>query len=161
MAARLFRPLGMNATSLTDVAHPRRAVGYAGKENSDVAPDWPAVRPSGAFLSTLQDLLKWDAALTGGSLLSEASRQAMWTPVRLADGSTHPYGFGWELGARGGRRYVGHGGSLPGFRSSYARFPDDRLSIIVLVNADDVDRDAIVKAVADALTSAPVPAPSR
>ena len=161
MAARLFRPLGMNATSLTDVAHPLRALGYAGKDNGEVAPDWPAVRPSGAFLSTIQDLLKWDAALTSGSLLTEASRQAMWTPVRLADGSTHPYGFGWELGTRGGRRYIGHGGSLPGFRSAYARFPDERLSIFVLVNADDVDRDVIVKAIADAVTRTTAPAPSR
>ena len=160
MAARLFRPLGMTSTALTDASHPLRAVGYAGKDNAEVAPDWPAVRPSGAFLSTVRDLLKWDAALTSGSLLTDASRQAMWTPVRLADGSTHPYGFGWELGTRGGRRYVGHGGSLPGFRSAYARFPDDRLSIIVLVNADDVDRDAIVKALADHLTM-PVAAPSR
>lgn len=161
LAARIFRPLGMTSTSLTDAAHPLRAVGYAGKENRDVAPDWPAVRPSGAFLSTVRDLLKWDAALTSGNLWSDATRQAMWTPVRLADGSTHPYGFGWELGARGGRRYVGHGGSLPGFRSSYARFPDDRLSIILLVNADDVDRNAIVTAIADALAHAPAAAPSR
>jgi D-alanyl-D-alanine carboxypeptidase len=160
MAARLFRPLGMHATSLTDVAHPLRAVGYGGKDNGNPAPDWPAVRPSGAFLSTVQDLLKWDAALTSGPLTA-SSREAMWTPVRLADGTTHPYGFGWELGSRGGRRYVGHGGSLPGFRSAYARFPDARLSIILLVNADDVDRDAIVKAIADVVTGAAVPAPSR
>jgi D-alanyl-D-alanine carboxypeptidase len=93
--------------------------------------------------------------------LTEASRQAMWTPVRLADGTTHPYGFGWELGSRGGRRHVGHGGSLPGFRSAYARFPDDRLSIILLVNADDVDRNAMVKAIADAVTRTAVAVPSR
>jgi D-alanyl-D-alanine carboxypeptidase len=161
MAARIFRPLGMTSTSLTDVAHPLRAVGYADQDNGDPAPDWPAVRPSGAFLSTIQDLLKWDAALTRGPLLTEASREAMWTPIRLTDGATHPYGFGWELGSRGGRRYVGHGGSLPGFRSAYARFPDDRLSIILLVNAGDVDRDGIIKAIADAVTGAAVPAPAR
>jgi D-alanyl-D-alanine carboxypeptidase len=161
MSSRIFRPLGMASTSLTDAAHPLRAVGYAGEGNRDAAPDWPAVRPSGAFLSTVQDLIKWDAALTSGSLLTEASRQAMWSPVRLADGTTHPYGFGWELGSRGGRKHVGHGGSLPGFRSAYARFPDDRLSIILLVNADDVDRNAIVKAIADAVTRTAVTVPSR
>ncbi len=161
MAARIFGPLGMPSTRLTDAVLPLRAVGYRGEGNSVVAPEWTAVRPSGAFLSTLRDLIEWDAALTSGTLITDESRRAMWTPVRLADGSTHPYGFGWELGQRGGRRYIGHGGSLPGFQSSYARFPDDGLSIIVLVNANNVDRDVIVKAIADQLTQAPVAVPSR
>jgi D-alanyl-D-alanine carboxypeptidase len=160
MAARIFQPLGMTSTLLTDAAHPLRASGYAGEGNREVAPDWPAVRPSGAFLSTLRDLLAWDAALTSGTLWTGKSREAMWTPVPLADGSTHPYGFGWELGTRARRRYVGHGGSLPGFRSVYARFPDERLSIVVLVNADDVDRDTIVNGLADAVTAAIAAAPS-
>jgi CubicO group peptidase (beta-lactamase class C family) len=106
------------------------------------------------------DLVKFERMLAGTELLTAATRQRMWTPVTLTDGSTYPYGFGWELGERGGRRYIGHGGSLPGFRSSYARFPGSALTIIVLTNADRVNRDAIVTSVADAVSPA-VPAPSR
>jgi CubicO group peptidase (beta-lactamase class C family) len=161
LAARIFQPLGMASTFPTSTKHERRAVGYDGEGNTTVAADWPAVRPSGAFLSSIADLVKFEQMLAAGQLLADASRRQMWTPVTLSDGSTHPYGFGWELGERGGRRHIGHGGSLPGFRSTYARFPDDRLTVIVLTNADRVNRDAIVQGVADAVAPAPAPVPSR
>jgi hypothetical protein len=46
----------------------------------------------------------------------------MWTPVRLNDGTTHGYGFGWGLGQRRGHRLVAHTG-ITG--TQYSRFPDD------------------------------------
>ena len=159
--AKVFQPSGMTSTRPTSASDPMRAVGYAGKDNRDVAPDWPAVRPSGAFLSTVRDLVKWEGVLATNQVLTDESRRLMWTPVRLNDGSSSPYGFGWELGERAGRRYIGHGGSLPGFRSVYARFPDDRLTVIVLINADDVDRDAIVKGIADIYLQVDATVPSR
>ena len=148
----VFEPSDMKATRPTDMATgvAGRAIGYAGKDNNnEPAPNWPALRPSGAFLSTVLDLAKWDRQLSANTILSEASRRLMWTPVRLTDGSTYPYGFGWELADFKGHRHVGHGGSLPGFRSGYSRYPDDRLTVIVLMNADDVDRGSIVHGIAD------------
>lgn len=161
LATRLFTPLGMKTTFPTGTKHPLRALGYTGKEHAEVAPDWPAVRPSGAFLSTITDLVKFESMLAGSQVLTDASRRQMWTPVTLTDGSTHPYGFGFELGERGGRKYIGHGGSLPGFRSTYARFPDERVTVIVLTNAERVDRDGLVKAIADAVLPAAAPVLSR
>ena len=32
-----------------------------------------------------------------------------------------------------------HGGSLPGFRAQFARFMDDKLSVVVLANGDNAD----------------------
>jgi hypothetical protein len=72
----------------------------------------------------------------------------MWSPVKLNDGSTYPYGFGWELGSFRGRRLVYHGGGGPGIRTKFARFVDDRLTIVVLINLDDVDVDSIVYGIA-------------
>ena len=85
---------------------------------------------------------------TASGILTEASLKEMWSPVKLADGSIHRYGFGWELYDIAGRRQIGHGGSLPGFRSAYARFPDDGLTVILLTNADDVDRGGILAGIA-------------
>lgn len=146
----IFDPLGMESTHPTDT--PRRfagrAAGYVDNDKLTPADDWPALRPSGAFLSTVLDLAKWDAALYGDRILSEASRRQMWTPVRLNDGSTHPYGFGWTLGSFNGHTLIHHSGGMLGFRARFARFIDDRLTIIVLMNLDDVDPDAIVTGVA-------------
>jgi CubicO group peptidase (beta-lactamase class C family) len=159
----VFEPSGMTSTRPTDAMKgvAGRAVGYAGKDNHEPAPDWPALRPSGAFLSTVRDLVKWDRQLSGDTVLSEASRRLMWTPVRLANGTSHPYGFGWELADLKGHRHVGHGGSLPGFRSGFSRYPDDRLTVIVLMNADDVDRGSVVQGIADLYLKVLEPATAR
>lgn len=66
LAERAFRPTGMTATRTTTttdlVAH--RARGYTWRDSGYVnAPEFRALRPSGAFLSTVLDLAKWDAAL--------------------------------------------------------------------------------------------------
>jgi CubicO group peptidase (beta-lactamase class C family) len=93
---------------------------------------WQFELPShfGLF-STVGDLAKWDAALYGDRLLSEASRREMWTPVRLADGTAHPYGFGWEVADHDGRTVLRHTG-ITG--TEIVRVPDDTLAVIVLTN---------------------------
>jgi CubicO group peptidase (beta-lactamase class C family) len=145
-----FKPCGMTTTypTNTGVSLPNRALGYADNDKLQIAADWRALRPSGAFLSTVEDLARWDAALYTDKILTESSRRQMWTPVTLNNGTSHPYGFGWELGSFRGHRLVSHSGGLPGFRAQVARFVDDKLTIIVLMNLDDVDPHAILGGVA-------------
>jgi D-alanyl-D-alanine carboxypeptidase len=86
IAKRIFKPLQMNsarATSTTDLII-NRAHGY--KVKSGVisnAEDWIALRPSGAFVTTVSDLAKWDAALYGNAILTSESKQQLWAPVRF------------------------------------------------------------------------------
>jgi hypothetical protein len=95
------------------------------------------------------DLAKWDAALYDNGFLTEATRQQMWTPVVLSNGTSHPYGLGWELDPPlRGEKVVRHGGSLQGFRAEFARFVDHNLTIIILMNSDDVDWRQLVTGVA-------------
>ena len=68
--------------------------------------------------------------------------------MRLNDGSTAPYGLGWHVEQFNGHRYVWHGGGLPGFSAYFARFPDDRLTIVALSNGDDSDIGALIANVA-------------
>lgn len=149
---KLFQPLGMNATRTTTTTEivPNRADGYVWRDgkyrNADI---FFALRPSGAFLSTVLDLAKWDAALYSDQLFKPATREQMWTPVKLNSGAAHPYGFGWELDAVNGHKRVHHGGSLPGFRAMLARYPDDKLTVIVLTNADNANPGAIALGIAE------------
>ena len=82
-------------------------------------------------------------------ILSETSKDQMWTPFRLSNGTDHPYGFGWHVEQTNqyGRR-AWHGGGLPGFVSHYVRFLDRGLSVIVLTNGEDVDPPSIANGVA-------------
>ena len=148
---RVFRPVGMSATRTTTTTAlvRNRARGYTWRESDYVnAAELIAVRPSGAFLSTVVDLAKWDAALYDDRVLTKASRDAMWTPMRLTGGGVSGYGFGWELDSFAGYRRVHHGGSLPGFRAEFARFPDQGITVIVLTNADGAQPDEIAGGVA-------------
>lgn len=140
LTERVFRPLGMadTRTTTTTALVPRRARGYGWRDSGYVnAPEFLALRPSGAFLSTVLDLAKWDAALYEDRVLTRESRAAMWTPAPLTGGGVTGYGFGWQLDSTAGRWRVHHGGSLPGFLSQLARFVDDSLTVIVLTNGND------------------------
>jgi CubicO group peptidase (beta-lactamase class C family) len=142
LAERIFKPLGMNSTRTTTVDEiiPHRADAYSFHNdkltNAEIT---SAVRPSGAFLSTLSDLMRLEAALNGKDFLKPETRKAMWTPFRLDDGKNSIYGLGWRTEEINGIRRIGHGGNLNGFKSFYGRFVDERLTIIVLTNLDQVD----------------------
>jgi CubicO group peptidase (beta-lactamase class C family) len=157
LSEKVFKPSGMTATRAANMQErvPDRAVGYTDNDKPREVPDWPASRPSGAFLSTVLDLAKWDAVLNTDKILTESSRRQIWSPVKLNDGESHPYGLGWYLGTLNGRGYVHHSGGMLGFRARFARFVDDRLTIIILMNLDDVDPDAIVDGVANLHLPAP------
>lgn len=150
-AKRVFQPLGMTHTRITSVFDiiPNRASGYLFRDDQlhNVAP-LIAMRWGGPFVSTLGDMIRWDAAITHHTLLPQALQEQMWTPVRLADGSSTQYGFGWWADAVRGHRRVRHGGSEPGWRTEYTRFVDEHLDVIVLANAASVRPDDMAVEVA-------------
>lgn len=163
LAERIFKPLGMNATRTTtfDEIVPNRATGYSFEEgklfNSEV---YTALRPSGAFLSTIADMAKFEAALFSGSLLKKETLAAMWTPFKLNDSKDSVYGLGWAIGALNGKKVVGHGGSLNGFRSEFSRFVDDKLTVIVLTNLNENNPAEIARGVAGIYVPSLKPVPA-
>lgn len=147
LAERIFGPAGMTATRTTtwDEIVSNRAEGYEWKDGKlRRALEYLALRPSGAFISNVEDLARWDAALYSDTPLTKESRDQMWTPVLLNDHTSSAYGLGWEVQTRAGRRSVHHGGTLSGFRSHIARFPDERLSFVVLTNGQHVNPDRVL-----------------
>ena len=146
ISERLFAPAGMTATrvlTLTAIV-PNRASGYEQTDSGMVnAENWIAVRPSGAFLSTVLDLAKWDAFMDSHSPITAANRKQMRTPVSLNDGTSADYGFGWYVDSFLGRARIHHDGQYPGFRSDYERFENDQLSVIVLANSGSSRVDSL------------------
>jgi CubicO group peptidase (beta-lactamase class C family) len=138
LSERIFRPLGMASCQSRDLKTiiTNRVYGYESDKavlvNRDS--DLTDVFAAGAIVSTAPDLAKWNAALDSEKFLSRASRDQMWKPVQLNDGRTYPYGFGWRLEDYRGLKNVGHSGSTSGFCASLQRFPDHKLTVIVLCN---------------------------
>ena len=143
IAERLFVPAGMTDTRLTTTAEivPNRASGYRNTSKGRVnAEDWIAPRPSGAFLSTVLDLAKWDAFLDSTSILADSSKRQMWTRATLASGAPTNYGFGWIVDSFLGRARIHHDGQFPGFRSDYERFQRVRSEVFSAI-CDQAERD--------------------
>lgn len=151
---KIFEPFGMSTARIISEADivPNRADGYLLVDGELKNQDWvsPTLNTTadGALYLTVLDMVKWDAALRSEKLLKKASLDLMWTPVKLADGKTEPYGFGWMVGDTRGHRTVQHGGAWQGFTSYIARFIDKKLTVIVLANRAGVPVGGIAHRVA-------------
>jgi CubicO group peptidase (beta-lactamase class C family) len=150
---RIFQPLGMTATRVNDLTEiiKNRASGYtwekgALRNGEYVSPTQPYA--AGALVSTVADMARWDAALSSGRLLKPETLRLMWTATKLAGGKTQDYGFGWSVGTYRTRPRVSHGGGIPGFSTSVSRFPDDKLTVIVLTNSDTGAADPLAASIA-------------
>ena len=98
---------------------------------------WKLPFALGGVCATASDLLKWEEALDSGRILTPSSLALMRTPTVLADGTKIDYGLGTRLGSLDGHRVIGHTGSGGGYRTVLASFPDDHLTVVVLINTDD------------------------
>ncbi|HET9710231.1 MAG TPA: serine hydrolase domain-containing protein [Pyrinomonadaceae bacterium] len=151
---RVFKPLEMTTARIiseSDIV-PNRAAGYRVVNGQLKNQNW--VSPSlnttadGALYLTIYDMAKWDAALYTEKLLKTSSLAQMWTPVKLNDGKTHPYGFGWALAQVRGHRIIEHGGAWQGFKAQISRYVDDKLTVIVLANQIRTNQSKLAHGVA-------------
>lgn len=151
---RVFKPLGMTTARIIseqDIV-PNRADGYMLVDGQLKNQMWVApslnTTADGALYLTALDMVKWEAALTAGKLLSKASYDEMWTPVKLNGGSTYQYGFGWGFSAVNGNRIIEHGGAWQGFKAHIARFSDKKLTVIVFANLAQANTSTIAHGIA-------------
>ena len=158
MEEEIFKKNGLLHTRTTSarLIVPRRAGGYvlSGKDSISNAEEYIALRPSGAFISTVTELMKWEMMIQGNKMLSGENWQLMWNDVvktGAANPATEYYGYGWFKTIYKDRELVYHGGSLPGFRTIYYRFPADKTAIIILTNSNHAVPKLIAQGVADIL----------
>ena len=162
---RVFKPLGMSTARVISEADivPNRAAGYRLVNGELKNQNWvsPTLNTTadGALYLTVYDMAKWDAALYTEKLLKRSSLDQMWTAVKLNDGKTFPYGFGWALGAVNGHRIVEHGGAWQGFKSQISRYVDDKLTVVVFANQARANPAKIAHGVAALFDPQLTPAP--
>ncbi len=133
---RFFAPLSMTSTSALDqwAILKNRAAGYTLRDHEVVnirRVTQVELASYGGVFSSVKDLVKWDNALATAKVVKPSSLEQMWTPVRLNSGGSYLYGFGWQLGEVRGHRMISHAGVTG---TEYTRFPDDKLTVIVLTN---------------------------
>src|SRR5207247_7568656 len=156
----VFRPLGMNDSRVISEADivPNRAAGYRLEDGVLKNQEWVApslnTTADGALYFTVRDLVKWAVALNHKRVPSASALDTAWTPVRLNDGATYPYGFGWSIFNQRGHLRISHTGSWQGFKTVIARYPESGLTVIVLANLAQAQVGAIAYGLAGMLDSA-------
>jgi CubicO group peptidase (beta-lactamase class C family) len=133
----VFKPAGMKDSHLAqeDEVLANRSIGYTAKPDGGYRANVRTIMPAsadGGLRTTASDLLRFDQALNGNTLLNAESRQRMFTPV----GPAPFYASGWFTKRVEGHLAVGHGGGAPGINAEFRRYPDDRITLIVLSNQD-------------------------
>lgn len=141
LQATFFEPLEMKDTGTYVNTTPPAgmASGYSfANEKLDPALDWDMswAGGAGALYSTVGDLFRWNEALFGGRVLSEASLEAATTPVELpAEVDGMKYGYGLMMLEVRRLPGVGHGGGLNGWSTYLLRLPEQHCTVVVLTNA--------------------------
>ncbi len=137
---RIFVPLGMTHSAYE--GHERatllRAAGHVNSPAGFVpSPPLSMTQPyaAGSLVSTVDDMAKWDAAISAGKLLKPASWKQAFTAYTLADGKSTDYGYGWSMGKLRGSHAISHGGSINGFSTYATRLPREKVYVALLSNS--------------------------
>ncbi|CUS46851.1 MAG: serine hydrolase domain-containing protein [Pseudomonadota bacterium] len=152
---RLFRPLGMGRTWWREdfrTVVPGRATAYAQAGKGFIASmPFTNVYGNGGLLTTIGDLLRWNAFLDKPTALlrGEDLVAALQSPGHLSDGTRLDYALGLEISRTHGQRLVSHSGSTGGYKAWLGRYPDQGISVAILCNNGGIDPVAVGEKLAE------------
>lgn len=151
----IFAPLGMRGTVAYEqnvstvraraYGYTRGAEGFRKNDQSLTS----SVLGDGGIYSSVEDLYRWDQALYSDRLVSRQAIKLAFAPAVASDHEGAAYGFGWFVETYRGVGTVWHYGSTAGFSTAIERFPERRLTVVVLVNRDTVDAHKLARKIAD------------
>jgi serine beta-lactamase-like protein LACTB len=138
----VFVPAGMEHTQVDDrfAIIPYRTRFYQKTESGAVKNadflDSSYKIPGGGWLSSAEDMAKFEVAILNDKLIKRATRDLMWTPLKPSDGSNDGYGLGWGWGDEGGIAVIGHTGGQQGTSTAFVLAPAQRAGVVVLTNME-------------------------
>jgi CubicO group peptidase (beta-lactamase class C family) len=150
----ILAPLGMTNSGYenSDSTYENKAKGYnptlAGivpARNIDMTVPFSA----GGMYSTVEDMYKWDQALYTEKILTNESKEKIFTPY------LHDYGYGWEITEQQvgdtRKKIITHSGGIFGFRTIIVRFAEDKKLIVILNNLERASYDELANGIANIL----------
>lgn len=134
----IFEPLGMARTSWRD-DYTRivkgRATAYSPTRNGfRLNMPFENVHGNGGLLTTVEDLLRWNANFDAGHVGGPALLREQVRPGRLTSGREIEYAAGLSVSRYRGVPEVSHSGATAGYRAFLTRYPDQGLAVAVLCN---------------------------
>ncbi len=152
----IFEPLGMVNTHFHDdhtSIVKNRASGYLPREEAgfQISMTTLDMIGDGGVFTCVDDLLLWDQNFYQNRLGKGRQEliKEMIAPGILNSGEKLDYGLGLRNSSYRGKQLISHGGAFVGFRAEMIRFPEERLSVIVLANLGTMDPSQLARNVAD------------
>jgi CubicO group peptidase (beta-lactamase class C family) len=142
----IFDSLGMASSFfiLKDEHVPHLSMGYVKRRDGTVDAEFPAIEhagrgykvPNGGIYSTVGDLSKFVAAMTGSSsekVFSEETRQEILRRQTPEGGSGYGLGF-FRQKDEDGFISIGHGGSVAGYNAGMVFDPGSKIGVVIFRN---------------------------
>jgi len=164
--AAIFDPLGMKDTSWRDDftrVVKRRAMAYTDRQGTfTLNMPFENVYGNGGLLTTVADLLKWNANFAGHVVGDAAFVDEMQRRTTLPGGRTHEYALGLYVDTYKSVREIDHSGATAGYSAHLGRYPDQHVSVAVLCNVAGANATGYAKSVAELYLTGlrPVAAPT-
>ena len=118
------------------------------------------IAPAAGFASTVEDLARfasWQFRLLekGGKEVLAANTLKEMHRVHWIDPDWDTtWGLGFSVSRHNEKTFVGHGGSCPGYRTSLSICPKDKIAIVVMTNAHDVNPSSYARQIFDIVAPA-------
>lgn len=91
---------------------------------------------AGGLFATASDLAWWGYNLYSGNVINNSSLSEMLTFTNVGGGYFNGYGLGCMRFPGNGRTYWGHAGNFFGFAACMLYYPQDSITVAVLINID-------------------------
>jgi serine beta-lactamase-like protein LACTB len=113
--------------------------------------------PGGGWLSSVDDMAQFEVAMLNDRIVSRATRDLLWTPLKTADGKLGDYALGWGTGKELGVLDVGHNGGQQGTSTAMMMVPERGAGVVVLINLDGGNAPDLATELMKILLSPPEP----
>jgi len=150
----IFQPLGMKNTHFHD-DHTEMVLNKAYSYHRGQGGKFSAVTNglmalgSSSLYTTIDDLAKWVMNFDDPKVGGKTVLDRMLTRGVLNNGRKITYMFGLEIGMYRGLKTRSHGGSWAGFRTFLVHFPDQKCSVVTLLNHSSISSSKAAYDIAD------------
>jgi serine beta-lactamase-like protein LACTB, mitochondrial len=163
MRENIFAPAHMEQTQVDDrfAIIPYRAHFYQKDKagtvlNADFL-DSSYKIPGGGWLSSAEDIAKFEVAILNDKLIRRTTRDLMWTPLQPTDSKKDTYALGWhweeQTDTTGAS--AGHNGSQQGTSTSFSIAPAQRAGVVVLINMEHLKANDLARELLTIVAGAP------
>ena len=113
--------------------------------------------PGGGWLSSAEDMARFEVAILNDKLVRRTTRDLMWTPLKPSDGSTDTYGLGWSWSEVKDHEVasVGNIGGQQGTSAVFEIVPERRAGVVVLTDMEGQPAADLAREILKILVAAP------